>query len=112
MKPFAQRSFITPPKHIQLYPIMITDCCTERIRTIEGRLAKRNDMDVTNVSNKVAACCILHNICEMFNDSIPESWLSSITEEDQPPTAVIWHDTTYETDATIIHDTLVNHYST
>jgi len=40
-------------------------------------------MDVTNVSHVVAACYILCNICEMFNDSIPESWLSLIAEEDQ-----------------------------
>ena len=36
----------------------------------------------------------------------------TITEEDQPPTAVIRDDTTNQTDATIIRDTLVNHYST
>ena len=70
-------------------------------------------MDVTNVPHVVTACCILHNICEIFNDSIPESWLSSVEEEtDQPPTAITREDTTYETDGTIIRDTLVNYYST
>ena len=68
-------------------------------------------MDVINVPHVVTACYILHNICEMFNDSIPESWLN-ITEVDQPPIALTREDTTYETDATIIRNTLVNYYST
>ena len=68
-------------------------------------------MNVTNVPHVVTSCCILHNICEMFNDLIPEPWFST-TVEDQPPTVVTREDTTYETDRTIILDTLVNYYST
>jgi len=46
----------------------------------------------------------------MFNDSIPESWLH--TDMDQHPTVVSREDTTDETSATIICDTLFDYYST
>ena len=46
-------------------------------------------MDVINIPHVVTACCVLHNICEMFNDSMPESWFNTETEMDQPPTAML-----------------------
>ena len=69
-------------------------------------------MNVRNVPHVVTACCVLHNICEMFNDSIPELWFHADMDIDQPPTAVTREDTTDETNATTIRNTLINYYST
>ena len=48
---------------------------------LKGRwrcLLKRNDMHVENVINVIAACLILHNMCEI-HDSLPEDDSSSDT---------------------------------
>ena len=32
-------------------------------------------MDINNVPQVIAACCILHNLCEIHGDSFDEAWL-------------------------------------
>ena len=81
-----------------------------RLKARWRRLTKRNDVNIINGPHIVTACCVLNNICKMFNDSIPESWLH--TDMDQHPTVVSREDTTDETSATIICDTLFDYYST
>ena len=34
-----------------------------------GRLSKRNDMNIENVSTVIAACCILHNFCKIHGET-------------------------------------------
>ena len=46
------------------------------------RLLKQNDMYVENVPNVVAACCVLHNICEIHGDTFNEEWLQDVIKED------------------------------
>ncbi|XP_050028799.1 uncharacterized protein [Dermacentor andersoni] len=36
---------------------------------------KKMDADITNVPMIVRACCVLHNICEHFSDSLSQQWL-------------------------------------
>ena len=40
-----------------------------RLKARWRKLCKRNDMDIDNVPNVIAACCILHNICEKNGDA-------------------------------------------
>ena len=45
---------------------------------LKGRwrsLLKRNDSAVKFLPTYVTACCVLHNICELYNDSFEEDWL-------------------------------------
>lgn len=116
MKPFAHNTVLSPQQKTFNYTLsrsrIVVENAFGRLKARWRRLTKRNDMDIIHVPHIVTACCILHNICEMFNDTIPESWLNTELEMDQPPTAVTREDTTYETDATIIRDTLVSYYST
>jgi hypothetical protein len=54
---------------------------------LKGRwkcLAKRNDTTVQFLSTQVAACCILHNVCEVHGDSFDEDWRH--TSVNVPPT--------------------------
>lgn len=48
---------------------------------LKGRwrcLLKRIDIDVRNVPELIAACCTLHNICEIHGDSFDEHWLEGV----------------------------------
>ena len=42
---------------------------------------KQNDMHIENVPNVVGACCVLHNICEIHNDTFNEEWLQDMNED-------------------------------
>ena len=46
------------------------------------RLIKQNDLVVRNVPNIIAACCVLHSICEIHGDTFNEEWLKDIENED------------------------------
>lgn len=41
-------------------------------------LSKRVDVDYRFVPSVVAACCILHNILEDFNDPVPQQWMNEL----------------------------------
>ena len=76
---------------------------------LKGRwrcLLKRNDSLITNVMNVVAACVVLHNVCEVCGDECNIDW---IIQERLPPrgtsgTAIAT--TISETAAGIIQDAL------
>ena len=36
---------------------------------------KKNDMHIRNVQHVIAACCVLHNTCEIHGDSIDNDWM-------------------------------------
>ena len=38
-------------------------------------------MHIENVPNVVGACCMLHNICEIHNDTFIEDWLQDMNED-------------------------------
>ena len=41
-------------------------------------MAKQIDMHLDNVPYVIAACCVLHNVCEVHHDSFNEEWLQEI----------------------------------
>ena len=43
-------------------------------------LLKRLDVDVVDVPELVAACCVLHNICEVHGDGFDEEWIEGVVE--------------------------------
>ena len=45
---------------------------------LKGRwrcLLKRLDISVADVPNVVAACCVLHNVCEIHGDGFNDEWM-------------------------------------
>ena len=61
------------------------------------RLLKRNDMMVKNVTDVIAAACVLHNMCEVHGESFNESWSSS--------------DSTAHSASVAIREALVHHFN-
>ena len=45
---------------------------------------KRNDMHTVHIPTVIAACCILHNICEIHGECFNDAWLLSESEFEQP----------------------------
>ena len=81
---------------------------------LKGRwqpLLKRNDGAVEFLPTYVTACCVLHNICEQYNDSFNEDWLvmdhEAVTSEQ---TSVLAPITTSTSSGTRIHETLCNYF--
>lgn len=72
-------------------------------------LTKRN-MNVSNVPNVVAACCILHNVYEMFGDRIHDTWLDDACDATDQPLPISTRDRA-ESDAKEIRNTLVQYYN-
>ena len=48
---------------------------------LKGRwqcLLKRNDTDVSDLPEQVAACYVLHNMCEMHGERFNDDWLEDV----------------------------------
>ena len=43
-------------------------------------LLKRLDVNVYDVPQLVAACCVLHNICEIHGEHFNEEWMEGIQD--------------------------------
>ena len=56
-------------KEIQL------ECDFGRLKGRWHSLLKRNDVKIDLMTSFVTACCILHNICEVHQDSFNDQWL-------------------------------------
>ena len=77
---------------------------------LKGRwrcLLKRMDFKLENVPHVVAACVVLHNICELYGDSCPEEWASTRVPPRIPSTGL----TTAQTVASTIRDAIARHLS-
>ena len=42
-------------------------------------------MHIENVQHVIAACCVLHNICEIHGDSIDDDWMEGTDSDLQQP---------------------------
>ena len=63
---------------------MVVECAFGRLKGRWRSLLKRNDRNVNFLPTYVAACCVLHNICEIHNDSFNEEWTIQHHESDMP----------------------------
>ena len=65
-------------KQVQHQTEQSSCCCRVRIWSAEGRwlsLLKRNNVSIDHMTTLIAACCILHNMCEVHKDSFDAQWL-------------------------------------
>ena len=79
IKPFPTTSLITEEQKKYNYRIcrgrVVVEIAFGRLKARWRRLLKQNDMFVENVPCVVAACCVLHNICEIHGDDFDEDWI-------------------------------------
>lgn len=116
MKPFPYKSNLTRDqqsfnRHISRAHIVVeTAFC--RLKARWQRLSKRNDMNIENVPNVIAACCILHNVCEVHGDTFNNHWLEYIDQYAQPEQSSPPGGSNVATpNSSDIRDALVKYYS-
>lgn len=61
---------------------IVTENAFGHLKARWRHLAKQNDTEVKRVPYVVAACCILHNICEIHGEEFDENWLLEVREVD------------------------------
>ena len=67
--------------------LMVVENAFGRLKGRWRRLLKKIDMAIENVPTVIAACCILHNLCEIHEETFNDHWLQAhATEYEQPPT--------------------------
>lgn len=85
MKPFCQSSELTTEQKTFHYRLskarIVVENAFGRLKARWRRLIKQNDMAVKNVPKVIAACCILHNICEIHGEVFDEKWLEEANSQ-------------------------------
>ena len=71
-------------------------------------MLKRLDVDVGDVPEVVAACCVLHNICECYGEEFSEEWLDGVESQGSECSSVAAQP---QDSAVGIRDTLTSHFA-
>ena len=83
MKPFPDRG-LSSNKRTFNYRLsrarMVVENAFGRLKGRWRRLLKRCDMSLNNVPVIVAACCVLHNLCERYRDDYDDAWNEAVAE--------------------------------
>ena len=78
MKPFPQSFTTSAPNNYRLSRgRILVENAFGRLKARWRRRMKRNDMQVENIPIVVVTACVLHNICEVHNETFDDSWLAS-----------------------------------
>ena len=84
MKPFSDNGRLTREQHIFNYRLskvrMVVENAFGRLRGRWRFLLKRNDSNLNNVTNIVAGCCMLHNLCETRCQIFDEDLLQDVAD--------------------------------
>ena len=91
MKPFPQTELTEDMKTYNYRisrPRMVVENAFGRLKGRWRHLIKRCDMTVDKVPNIIAACCVLHNVCELYQEGYDERWSETVRQatEDTPQT--------------------------
>ena len=81
---------------------------------LKGRwrcLAKRNDCNLEFVKLQVAACCTLHNICEVHGDRYQEEWSATVRSTELPQPRSVHRSNAVNGNASKVRDALACHFS-
>ena len=83
MKPFPDRGLSNNEKTLN-YRLsrarMVVENAFGRLKGRWRRLMKRNDMTLDNIPVIIAACCVLHNICEKNQERYDNQWSDEVAE--------------------------------
>ena len=88
MKPFTDNLCLSPQQKYFNYRLsrarIVIENAFGRLKARWRRLMKRNDMHTVHIPTVIAACCILHNICEIHGECFNDAWLLSESEFEHP----------------------------
>ena len=59
---------------------MVVEHAYGRLKGRWRTLLKRNDTSIHDLPKLVAACCVLHNICEIHRENFNEEWLEGVAD--------------------------------
>lgn len=96
LKPYPFHSTLSAAQKTFNYRLsrarIVSEIAFGRLKARWRRLLKANEMWPENISEVIAACCVLHNICEIHGSDIDEEWLQGITNDEadieDPPSSV------------------------
>ena len=114
MKPFTSSSQLTGEEKQFNYRLsrarIVVENAFGRLKARWRCLLKQSDMDITNITMVVTACCILHNVCEIHGDVFDNEWLEHSQNPDfeEPITNIAAGDNDEE-DAKDIRQALVRY---
>uniref|UniRef100_A0A3B5KDL7 DDE Tnp4 domain-containing protein n=1 Tax=Takifugu rubripes TaxID=31033 RepID=A0A3B5KDL7_TAKRU len=78
MKSYSLKDQLSPEQHRFTHTLSsacsVVDTAFTRLKGRWRCLLKKNDIDASNMSKVVVACCVLHNICEIRGDSFLPEW--------------------------------------
>ena len=84
MKPYSDTGRLSRQESVFNYRLSRARVVTENaFGRLKGRwrcLLKQNDTNLDMMPTVVAACTILHNMCEIHTDKFDDQWLLDITE--------------------------------
>lgn len=91
MKPYTDTGRLTAKQLRFNYRLsrarMVVECAFGRLKGRWRSLLKRNDTNVKFLPKYIAACCVLHNICEMHRDAFNDEWMIQQSANENAPTA-------------------------
>ena len=88
MKPFPHNSSLSAEQRTFNYHIcrarIVVENVFGRLKARWRRVSKRLDADIDNIPTIITACCILHNMCEVYGELFVDNWLDEVKRNDQP----------------------------
>ena len=86
MKPFTHSPTLTHEQKQFNYRLsrarVVVEIAFGRLKARWRRLSKQMEIHIDNVPHVVAACCVLHNMCEVHGDTFNEEWLQDNSPDD------------------------------
>ena len=89
VKPFSLSSSLTSQQKLCNYRLsrarVVVEVAFGRLKGRWRRLSKQIDLHIDNVPRVIAACCVLHNLFEIHQDTFDSDWLQDLDQPDSVP---------------------------
>ena len=88
IKPFSFSSSLSSDQKLFNYRIsrarVVVEIAFGRLKAQWRRLSKQINMNIDSAPHIIAACCVLHNVCQVHKDSFNDEWLQELDTCAQP----------------------------
>ena len=98
MKPFPHNGQLSSQQRHFNYRLsrarIVVENAFGRLKARWRRLLIRLDMSMEKIPIVIAACCVLHNLCEIHGEIFLESWITKSDSEGNQPQHILAEDDT------------------